>query len=120
MKNANIIMLASLVMTCVISKPAVPMTPVQSAISDSGKIKLSKTIEEVIATQFSSLAKLPSKVGELDLEFDQWKAILPSATGVGLLIIMILLLVFRNSLERKMLELKIRVRNLEKRKMGTG
>ena len=112
---ANTAIILVLLLASVVCKPARPVTSAHS-ISDSGRIKLSDSIEQTIATKFASLVKLPSAITDLDAEFDQWKAILPSATAGSILLLVILLMVLRSSTEKKFLELKLRVRNLERKK----
>ena len=104
---ANLIV-AIATITSIICSPAEPV------ITDAGKLKLFDAIEKTLKTKFGELVNLPATVSILDVEFDLWKLILPSVTGGSFLFFIFFIYKIKNSFEKKLLQLKIRVRNLEK------
>ena len=90
-----------LVLPSCLALPAV-ITPLNS---ENGKKLFRSTIEEVLHDEFPSIPKLSKEVFDLDSEFDLWKTVLPSATAVGLLIIVIFCIRFQKKNNKKLLEI---------------
>jgi hypothetical protein len=90
-----------LVLLSCFALPAV-ITPLNS---ENGKKLFRSTIEEVLHDEFPSIPKLSKEVFDLDSEFDIWKTALPSATAVGLLIIVVFCIRFQKKNNKKLLEI---------------
>ncbi|KZR97771.1 Uncharacterized protein APZ42_007175 [Daphnia magna] len=87
--------------------------------SDSWKNLLGRQIDAALSSKMLNIEELPKTVADLDVEFDVWKVLLPSFTGSVVVFAVLLAVHFYNKVQLKLMELKVRIRSLE-RKGGQG
>ncbi|KAK4021524.1 hypothetical protein OUZ56_003439 [Daphnia magna] len=87
--------------------------------SDSWKNLLGRQIDAALSSKMLNIEELQKTVADLDVEFDVWKVLLPSFTGSVVVFAVLLAVHFYNKVQLKLMELKVRIRSLE-RKGGQG